>query len=136
MITVTIVCRVVQLGAATLLVGTYAWQLLVLRPTLPRAETMGLSAEGTAFAQGLHRLRVGSLLGLVGCGMLGLWVYLVTITNQALFHALSREQLANGLLRTQYGRVELLRLGLIGLLGGACGTGRGHAVPASPGGCG
>ena len=114
----TIVLRVGQLGAATLFVGTCAWRLLVVRPTLLPPEKTWRSADGTSFDSGLCRLRVGSLLGLWGCGVLGLWVHLVTVTNQALFHPVSLEQLAKVLLRTQYGRVWLIRLGLTGLLGG------------------
>jgi putative copper resistance protein D len=50
--------------------------------------------------------------------VLGLWVYLATVTNQSLFHAVSLDQLDQVLLGTQYGRVWLIRLGLMGLLGG------------------
>ena len=117
-ITLTIILRVGQLGATMLLVGTFAWRLLVVRPTLLRPEQSRLSADGTLFDHGLRRLRVWSLLGLLGCGVLGLWVHLVTVTNQPLFHAVALDQLAHVLLQTQYGRVWLIRLGLMGLLGG------------------
>src|SRR5262245_1659496 len=118
MITLTIVLRVGQLGAATLLMGTYAWWLLVVRPILPPVEQAWSSTEGTPCDARLRRLRVWSLLGLLGCGVLGLWVHLATVTNQSLFQAVSLDQLANMLLGTQYGRVWLIRLGLMGLLGG------------------
>jgi putative copper export protein/mono/diheme cytochrome c family protein/peroxiredoxin len=117
-ITLTIVLRVVQLGAATLLVGTFALLLLVDRPTLPHIEKTWISADGKLFDHGLRRLRVWSLLGLFGFGLLGLWVHLVTVTNQSLFHAVSLDQLDNFFLGTQHGRVWLIRLGLMGLLGG------------------
>src|SRR5215813_3007367 len=118
MITLTIVLRVGQLGAATLLVGTWAWQLLVVRPILPHVEQTWSSTDGTPCDYSLCRLRVWSLRGLLGCGVLGLWVHLATVTNQSLFHVVSLDQLEQVLLGTQYGRVWLIRLGLMGLLGG------------------
>ena len=118
MITLTIVLRVGQLGAATLLVGTCAWRLVVVRAILPHVEQTWSSTDGTPCDSRLRRLRVWSLLGLLGCGVLGLWVHLATVTNQSLFHAVSLDQLAHVLLGTQYGRVWLIRLGLMALLGG------------------
>ena len=118
MITLTIVLRVGQLGAATLLMGTYAWRLVVVRPILPHVEQAWSSPAGTPYDARLRRLRVWSLLGLLGCGVLGLWVHLATVTNQSLCHAVSLAQLEQVVLGTQYGRVWLIRLGLMGLLGG------------------
>src|SRR5262245_54183299 len=104
MITLTIVFRIGQLGAATLLMGTYAWRLMVVRPLLPQVEQAWTSTEGTPYDSRLCRLRVWGLLGLLGCGVLGLWVHLATVTNQSLFHAVSLDQLEQVLLGTQYGR--------------------------------
>src|SRR2546428_4425898 len=84
MITLTIVLRVGQLGAATLLVGTWAWRLVVVRPLLPHIEQAWSSTEGTPWDSRLRRLRAWSLLGLLGCGVLGLWVHPAPRTNQSL----------------------------------------------------
>src|SRR5947207_5190075 len=111
MLTLTMVLRVGQLGAATLLMGTYVWRLVVVRPILPHVEQAWSSTAGTPSDSRLRRLRVGSLLGLWGCGMLGLWVHLATVTNQSLFQAVSLNQLDQVLLGTRYGRVWLIRLG-------------------------
>ena len=105
MITLTIVLRVGQLGAATLLVGTCAWRLVVVRAILPHVEQTWSSTDGTPCDSRLRRLRVWSLLGLLGCGVLGLWVHLATVTNQSLFHAVSLDHLDHVLLGTQYGRM-------------------------------
>src|SRR4029434_9745367 len=97
--------------------GTCAWRLVVVRPILPQVEQAWSSTEGTPYDSSLRRLRVWSLLGLLGCGVLGLWVHLATVTNQSLLHAVSLDRLDHVLLGTQYGRVWLIRLGLSGVLG-------------------
>ena len=98
--------------------GTFAWRFLVGRPTPAHTAKTWISPESTSFDHNLRRLRVWSLLGWLGCGVLGLWVHLVTVTNQSLFHTVSFAQFTDVLLGTQYGRVWLIRLGLMGLLGG------------------
>jgi putative copper resistance protein D len=109
--------RVVHLGAGLALVGSFAFPLLVARPAFQEGEQAHWQA-GAHFECSLRRMGIWSLVGLVGSGLLGLWVQLALVTDRSLLTAPSFEALHQFLTGTQYGRVWSLRLGLAALLGG------------------
>jgi putative copper export protein/mono/diheme cytochrome c family protein/peroxiredoxin len=114
---VSIVIRSVQLGASLLLAGGFIFLLLIARPAFQRAKVEGPSVFGPFDARVL-RIAWWSLLVLLMTGLLGLWVQLATVTGQPLWHAPTPDALWSLLLSTQYGRVWIIRMSLMALLGG------------------
>jgi putative copper resistance protein D len=117
MIAISIAIRSVQLGASLLLAGGFIFLLLVARPAFQRAKGEEPSACGRFDA---HVLRTAwwSLLVLLMTGLLGLWVQLATVTGQPWWQAPTPDTLWSLLLNTQYGRVWMVRMSLMALLGG------------------
>jgi putative copper resistance protein D len=114
---VSILIRIIALGAAIALVGSYAFLLLVARPACHKEAPK----EGQVllpFDHILRRLWLWSLVSFTGAGLLGLWVQQASVTNRSLWTVPSAEALGHFLTGTQYGRVWLLRLLLAGILSG------------------
>jgi copper resistance protein D len=116
MIGVSTAVRSAQLGASLLLAGCFVFLLAVARPAFQVAKGEGPSPFGPYDARVL-RLAGWSLLVLVITGLLGLGVQLATVTGLPLWQALTPESLWNLLTSTQYGRVWIIRLALMTLLG-------------------
>jgi copper resistance protein D len=109
--------RVVHLGAATLLVGAFAFLILVLWPAYraEKAESPTLLARFDRFSLALASW---SLLVMLVTMLFGLWVQLATVTGRPLLEALTLPDLSRILSSTQYGHVWLLRFALMLLLAG------------------
>ena len=114
---VSILLRIIHLGAAIALVGSYAFLLLVARPACHK-EAPGEEHVWLPFDHILRRLWLWSLVSFTGAGLLGLWVQQAIVTNRSLWTVPSGEALGHFLTGTQYGRVWLLRLLLAGILSG------------------
>jgi putative copper resistance protein D len=112
---VSILIRIIHLGAALTLVGSCAFLRLVARPAFHK-EAPGEEHALLPFTLRLHRLWVGSLVGFTGAGLLGLWVQQAIVTNHSLVFVPPVEVLGRFLTGTHYGRVWLLRLLLAGIL--------------------
>jgi putative copper export protein/mono/diheme cytochrome c family protein/peroxiredoxin len=112
-----IVIRVIHLGASLVLVGTFSFLVLVVRPAT-RTEKSENQSAFEHFDRLLLQLAGWSLAIVLTSGLLGLWVQLATVTNRPLFQALTREGFWKLLTGTQYGRVWLIRTTLMLLLGG------------------
>jgi putative copper resistance protein D len=113
----SILLRIIHLGAAIALVGSYAFLLLVVRPACHK-EAPGEGQAWLPFDHILRRLWLWSLVSFTGAGLLGLWVQQAIVTNRSLWTVPSGEALGHFLTGTQYGRVWLLRLLLAGILSG------------------
>jgi putative copper resistance protein D len=113
----SITLRIVHLAASLLLAGLFTFLLLVARPAFQAEKSEGQSAFGPFDARVL-RLASWSLLVLLLSGLVGLWVQLATVTGRPLGQALTPDALWNILASTQYGRVWILRMALMALLGG------------------
>src|SRR5262245_38067448 len=116
MIGVSTAVRSAQLGASLLLAGCFVFLLAVARPAFQVAKGEEPSAFGPYDARVL-RIAGWSLLVLVITGLLGLGTQLATVTGLPLWQALTPERLWNLLTSTQYGRVWIIRLALMTLLG-------------------
>lgn len=114
----TIAVRAAHLGALTLLLGAFAFLLLVARPAFARAGVGGGPAL-TRFDRLARRLAGWSLCVAFGASLLGLWAQLATVTGRPLGQAFTPEALARLLAETRFGHVWLTRLGLMALLGWA-----------------
>jgi putative copper export protein/mono/diheme cytochrome c family protein/peroxiredoxin len=114
---ITIAIRSAHLGATLLLAGGFIFLLAVARPAFRVAKGEGPSAFELFDARVLH-IAWWSLLGLAITGLLGLWVQLVTITGLPWWQALTPDPLWSLLSGTQYGRIWIIRLSLMTLLGG------------------
>lgn len=112
-----IVIRAVHLGALTVLLGVFSFLLLVARPAFHKGDP-GSWPAFARFDRRLLGLGRWCLLGALILGLLSLWVQLAVVTGRPLFQALTLESLGGMLINTQYGRVWLIRLALIALLGG------------------
>ncbi len=117
MIGVNIAIRSAQLSASLLLAGGFIFLLVVARPAFQVAKGEGPSTFGRFDARVL-RIAWYSLLVLFLSGLLGLWVQLATVTGLPWWQALTPDGLWSLLSGTQYGRVWLVRLALMTLLGG------------------
>lgn len=117
MIGVSIAIRSAQLGASLLLAGGFIFLLVVARPAFQVAKGEGPSAFGRFDARVLH-IAWWSLLVLFITGLLGLGVQLATVTGLPWWQALTPDSLWSLLSGTQYGRVWIIRLSLMTLLGG------------------
>jgi hypothetical protein len=123
---IAILLRVLHLGSAILLVGSFTFPILLTRAAL----RLGVQEQAQAMMPCDHllfRLRFWSLIGFVGSAILGLWGQVAAVTNRPLFAAPPLVALGDLLTDTQYGRMWLLRLFLALLLG---------SVLYSPGGRG
>lgn len=109
--------RVVHLGAAMLLVGAFAFLMLVVWPT-HRAEKLEGPTFLAYFDRLILRLADWSLLVMLATMLLGLWVQLATVTGRPLLEALTLPDLSRILSSTQYGLVWLIRFALMSLLAG------------------
>jgi putative copper export protein/mono/diheme cytochrome c family protein/peroxiredoxin len=116
MIGLSIAVRVVHLSASLFLTGLFIFLLLVARPAFRAEKAEGLSAFGVFDASLLH-LAGWSLLVLLLSGLLGLWVQLATVTGRSLSQTLTPDALWSLLASTQYGRVWIIRIALMALLG-------------------
>ena len=112
-----IAIHVIHLGTSLLLAGLFTFLLLVARPALQARKAEGPLALAQ-FDSILLRLAGWSLLVLACTAVLGLWVQLATVTGRPLLQALEPDLVWGMLTDTQYGRVWLIRLGLMALLGG------------------
>ena len=117
MIGVNIAIRSAQLGASLLLAGGFIFLLVVARPAFRVVKGEGPSAFG-GFDARVWRIACWSLLVLFLTGLLGLWVQLAIVTGLPWWQALTPDRLWSLLSGTQYGRVWLVRLALMTLLGG------------------
>jgi putative copper export protein/mono/diheme cytochrome c family protein/peroxiredoxin len=116
MIGISIAIRSAQLGASLLLAGCFIFLLAVARPAFRVAKGEGPAPFGPYDARVL-RIAGWSLLVLVITGLLGLLMQLATVTGLPLWQALTSDSLWNLLTSTQYGRVWIIRLALMTLLG-------------------
>ena len=112
-----IATRVIHLGASLVLAGLFTFLLLVARPALQARKAEGPLALAP-FDIALLRLAGRSLLVLACTALLGLWVQLAIVTGRPLLQALEPGTVWSMLSGTQYGRVWLVRLALMTLLGG------------------
>jgi copper resistance protein D len=112
----SIAIRSVHLGASLFLAGLFCFLLLVARPAFQAEKAEGASGFGP-FDANVLRLARWSLLVLFLTGLLGLWVQLATVTGRPVWHAPTPDAGWSLLVSTQYGRVWIIRLALMALLG-------------------
>jgi putative copper export protein/mono/diheme cytochrome c family protein/peroxiredoxin len=112
-----IAIRSVHLGASLFLAGLFTFLLLVARPAFQAEKAEGASAFGP-FDANVLRMAGWSISVLLLTGLLGLWVQLATVTGRPLWQALTPDALWSLLGSTQYGRVWIIRVALMMLLGG------------------
>ncbi len=108
--------RFVHLGSITLLIGVFAFLLLVARPAFRKTK----DTEGEEFARFdrmLLRLIAWDLLVAVASALLWLAVQTAEMSGRAFRQALTPEIVGSVLTRTQFGRVWQFRLALSVLLG-------------------
>jgi copper resistance protein D len=113
----SIAIRSAHLGASLFLAGLFTFLLLVARPAFRTDKDDGQSTFGP-FDDSVLRLAGWALLVLLLTGLLGLWVQLATVTGRPLWQALTPDALWSLLTSTQYGRVWIIRMSLMTLLGG------------------
>ncbi len=113
----SIAIRSVQLSAALFLAGLFCFLLLVARPAFRAEKAEGASTFGP-FDANVLRLAGWSLLVLFVTGLLSLWMQLATVTGRPFWHVPTPDAGWNLLTSTQYGRVWIVRLALMLLLGG------------------
>ncbi len=114
---VGIVIRTVHLGALVLLLGAFAFLLLVARPAFKRSKPDVWPAF-EQFDRLLIRLATWSLMVAVASGLAWLCLQTAIVTGRPLSRALTLDAIGRVLTGTQFGRVWELRLGLVALLGG------------------
>ncbi len=116
MTALAIAIRTTHLVALTLLVGAFAFPLLVARPAFQRA-----GPDSAAAFERLDRLLLKlawwSLLIAVVSGLAWLWAQTAIVTGRPLGQALTLDTVGRVLTRTQFGQVWQLRLGLAVTLG-------------------
>jgi copper resistance protein D len=117
MTSLSIAIRFVHLGASLFLAGLFTFLLLVARPAFQAEKAEGASNFGP-FDANVLRLAGWSLLVLFLTGLLGLWVQLATVTGRPIWHAPTPDAGWSLLASTQYGRVWIIRVALMALLGG------------------
>jgi putative copper export protein/peroxiredoxin/mono/diheme cytochrome c family protein len=113
----SIAIRIIHLGASLVLAGLFTFLLLVARPALQARKSEGPLALAP-FDATLLRLAGWSLLVMACTALLGLWVQLAIVTGRPLLQAFTPDIIWSMLTGTQYGRVWLVRLALMALLGG------------------
>jgi putative copper resistance protein D len=112
----SIAIRSLHLAASLFLVGLFAFLLMIARP----AFRTGKAEESSTFRSfDVHLLRFAgwSLLVLLLTGFLGMWVQLAAATGRPLEQVLTFDALGSLLANTQYGRVWVIRMALMTLLG-------------------
>jgi putative copper export protein/mono/diheme cytochrome c family protein/peroxiredoxin len=112
----SIAIRSVHLGASLFLTGLFTFLLVVARPAFQAGKAEDPSVF-RPFEAHMLRLAGWSLLVLLLTGLLGLWVQLATVTGRPLGQALTPEALWSLLASTQYGRIWIIRMALMTLLG-------------------
>jgi putative copper export protein/mono/diheme cytochrome c family protein/peroxiredoxin len=117
MTSLSIAIRIIHLGASLFLVGLFTFLPLVARPTFQAGKSEGQSVLDH-FDVSLLRLAGWSLLVMFLTGLLGLWVQLATVTGRPLSQALAPDVVWSMLTNTQYGRIWIIRMALMTLLGG------------------
>jgi putative copper export protein/mono/diheme cytochrome c family protein/peroxiredoxin len=117
MIGVAIVIRVLHLGAAIALMGSWTFPLLIVRPALQQAGQRDWAAW-PHFDRLLLRVGGWSLVGFGGASVLGFWDQCARVTQRSFVTMLPWAEVGSFLMDTRYGRVWLLRLLLAVLLGG------------------
>lgn len=117
MIGLSIAVRTLHLGASLALAGLFSFLLLVARPAFQVGKG-DLRSAPERFDAGLLRLSGWSLVVLFLTALLGLWVQLATATGHPLLQALAPDTAWSLLTTTQYGRVWMIRMALMVLLGG------------------
>jgi putative copper resistance protein D len=108
--------RTTHLGALALLVGSFAFLLLVARPAF-RGRGPESAADFERFDRLLLRLAWWSLLIALVSGFAWLWAQTAIVTGRPLGQALTPDAVGKVLTRTQFGQVWQLRLGLAVVLG-------------------
>jgi putative copper resistance protein D len=109
--------RFVHLGSLALLLGAFAFLLVVARPAF-RASGESAREELTRFDRRLLRLAVWSLLTAFVSAVLWLAIQTAEMSGRAFWQALRPEIVGTVLFQTQFGRVWQLRLALGVLLAG------------------
>src|SRR5262249_8544317 len=117
MIGVAIAIRVLHVGAAIALTGSWTFPLLIVRPALQQAGERDWAAW-PHFDRLLLRVGGWSLVGFGGASVLGFWDQCARVTQRSFVTLPPWEEVGACLLDTHYGRVWLLRLCLAVLLGG------------------
>ncbi|HSB82673.1 MAG TPA: copper homeostasis membrane protein CopD [Candidatus Methylomirabilis sp.] len=117
MIGLSVCIRFVHMGALTILLGAFAFLLLVARPAFSYSGKESLPAW-EMLDRRLLALAGWSLLIALISGLMWLWVQAATVSGQPLTQALTIDTLSRVLTGTQFGRVWGTRLALLGLLGG------------------
>jgi putative copper export protein/mono/diheme cytochrome c family protein/peroxiredoxin len=108
--------RALHLGSSLTLAGLFAFLLLVARPAFQAGKgDAGSTLE--RFDARLLRLAGWSLLVMFLTALLAFWVQMATATGRPLLQAISPDAAWSLLATTQYGRVWLIRLALMLLLG-------------------
>src|SRR5687768_12200085 len=111
-----IAIRILHLCTSLVLACLFTFLLLVARPAL-HARKSDSSLALAQFDINLLRLAGWSLLVLACTALLGLWGQLAVVTGRPPLQALAPDSVWS-MLSTQYGRVWLVRLALMTLLGG------------------
>lgn len=114
MTTLPALIRFAHLAAAAFLLGSLAFQVIVVRPALRAAG----AAEIVAFGRRQLVLARWTLLAVFLSALLAFWLQIVSVTGVSLAQALSPEIIGGVLLGTRYGIVWLIRSALIVLLTG------------------
>jgi len=107
--------RFVHLGALTLLIGVFAFLLLVARPAFRRADA-SRTPDFERFDRLLLALAEGSLLIAFASALAWLGLQAATASGRPLGEALTIETIGSVLTGTNFGRVWEVRLALIALL--------------------
>jgi putative copper resistance protein D len=112
-----ILTRFLHLGALTLLIGAFAFLLLVARPAFRKAGLESWPAF-ERFDRFVLKLAGWSLLVALASGLVWLWVQAAIVTGRPPGQALALDAIGRVLSETQFGRVWQLRLAVLALLGG------------------
>jgi hypothetical protein len=104
MIGVTLVIRVLHLGTAIALMGSWTFPLLIARPALQQAGQRHWEAW-PHFDRLLRRVGGWSLVGFGGTSVLGLWEQCARVTQRSLMTVPPWEELGAFLTDTRYGRI-------------------------------
>lgn len=116
MTVVAIAVRTAHLGALALMVGSFAFLLLVARPAF-RGGWPEPASSFERFDRLLLRLAWWSLVVALASGLAWLWVQTAIATGRPLGQVLGLDTLGRVLTRTQFGQVWQLRFGLTVVLG-------------------
>jgi len=111
------VVRTLHYGALTLLVGAFAFLLLVARQAFRKGEPESIPGF-ERFDHLLFKLSAWSLFMTLITGFMWFWVQASSMSGKPLGQALSLEIVGNVLYRTQFGQVWQVRLAILVLLAG------------------